>query len=810
MADEPHDYSREAAHRRYENAAEIATNAGSNTQAGLNEVYRQLYQDAGWTPDEGWAANYQEGPAAWVPTPIAKTPELTYQNNIPAVIGSSQTYFDDQQGNAQQRASFQQKSVLADLLSQANVDDVSKRDDVQANRDLNPTVDNLVKNNGETDENYQGSPQQLEDLEREFQEEQQQKLQRAREAAENQLFAQYAMTGANPYDDPMFQQNLDAVRNMDEIPTVQAEAERRFTDGSGRFEMNPLNWNLLGFTSQNQTPTAARNLYDFHFNQEDQQVGPRQRAFGFSNGVVDQNAIDDGADPASRESLFMTGEQYIKYRDEFGIPGRDVEDINPDEIYSKQDEQDRFGFIPYITSEESLQKFHDDAAPHAVANVFNHLANARRENTDFDVNFDGKRISGRDLIRQGNLWWQRNAGKEPEVITDSSKVTENSVPYTYVMTDADGNQFVAKSALAASYRDEQGRPVMEFEDGERWTFDDDEDVQKSLGEKIAGDGDFQNYWKDIEPLVLDDGTVLRADRAEELLSNNNYENFADYGDFNFNRPVIEDPFQDNQGNFNLNPAENSFLPWITDVALGSIPYFYKPTAAVQGIGNAAASYTGFQPGYQDYLNGTYSLLSDDPTREQQVSATLGSLVLPVTEHLWGNIGSNWISKPLMKALKINEADIAPLARYGMGAVGEGLEEIPGNVVEQFQGGSGLSGWYADDMYRDEQGNLTTQPRYNDRGDIINRAYDSQGNVIKNTDTDFISRLRNFGVDAPLAIVGGTTLGGTLGAPSIRNYYSEYTPRKREREEFGNVMERPDFNPDLVVDLNEDERKYYNE
>lgn len=698
--------------------------------------------------------------------------------------------------------------------------------DQTADRSLSPSIDRQDEQDG----SYKGSARQLQDLQRDFQEEQQRKLDQAKSAIENQLYGQYAQYGLsqNPYDDPTFQQNLESIRNMDEVPYLQSEIARRFTDGNGNFETNPLNWNLLGFTSQNQTPDAARALYDFHFDKEDRDLregdplarvaAARKRRDAIDRGegtpglfgvkwdekILDPYAIDNGIDSRSRESLFMTGEQYIKYRDEFGLPGRDVKDINPDEIYSKQDEQDRYGFIPYITSEESLQRFHDAAAPQAVSNVFNRVANARRENTDFDVNYDGKKISGHDLIRQGNLWWKRNSGKvnDAEVITDPSKATEDSVPYTYVLTDSSGNQIVAKSALVNSYIDEQNHPVMQFEDGDVWTFDDMDDYQRSLGEQIAADGEHVSYWKNIEPLVLDDGTKLRADKAEQLLSDSNYQNFADYGDFNWNMPYIEDPFVDRQGNFNLNPAENSFLPWITDTALGSVPYFFKPTAAAQGVGNAAASATGLQPGYQDFLNGTYSLLSNDPTREQQVSATVGSLALPITEHLWGNIGGNLIGKPFMKAIGKNEKDIAPLLRYGMGTVGEGLEEIPGNAVEQFQGGSGLSGWYADDMYRDENGNLTTQ-------DTGIRAYDDQGNVIKNTNTDFVGRMHNFVNDIPLAFIGGMTMGGTLGAPAIRSYYNEYTPRKREREEFGNNLERPDFDSNLVVDLTDEERDYYN-
>ena len=626
----------------------------------------------------------------------------------------------------------------------------------------------LVEKMSDFADNYNGSMEQLSNIEQEFNEEQEQRKQQSQSLQANFLDQIY------------------------DAPTPNAdEMLRRFTDENGNVRTNPLDWNIFGFTSQNKTPEAARKLYDWHFNDEDK--NPESNIETIDRGeVVDKNAIDDGRSASSREALFMTGEQYLKYRNDFGLPGRDVDKIDPNKIYSKQDEQDQYGFIPYITSDESLSRFHDEAAPHALSNVFNHLANARRENTDFEVDFDGQKMSGKNLIQQGNLWWQRNVGKsqEAEAITDQSKIDENSVPYTYVLTDSAGNEVVAKSPLVNAYMDEEGHPIMVFEDGDVWTFDDQEDVDRSLGERPSQEGDYTAYWKNLEPLKLDDGTIIRADKAEELLNNNNWENYADYGPNNFNKPYIEDPF-----------AEGAFLPWITDVALGSVPYFFKPTAAAQGLGNAAASYTGFNPGYQDYLNGTYSMLSDAPTREQQVSATLGSLAMPITEHLWGNIGSNFISKPLMKALKVNEADINPLIRFGLGSVGEGLEEIPGNIVEPLQQGSGLSGWYANDMYLDENGNLTTE-------DTGRKAYDSQGHAIKNTDTDIVSRFRNFGEDIPLAFIGGATLGGTLGAPAIKGYYNEYAPRKQERAEFGDNLIR-ELNPELRVGLTDEEREYYN-
>lgn len=618
----------------------------------------------------------------------------------------------------------------------------------------------------------------------------------AQAIAENQLYSNYAMSGFDPNTDPLFQQNLQQIRNMDTVPTVYSDIKRRL-------DTAPFEWNLLGFTSQQKTPEPARNLYDAMFMQEDQAQGPKLPAFNLQNGVVRQSDIDDGSSPDSRESLMMTGEQYIKYRDKLGLPGRDVNEIDPDEIYNKQDEQDNYGFIPYLTSNESVDRFHDASVPHAVSNIFNNLADARRTNTDFDVSYDGKTMSGHDLIRQGKLWQKRNAGTgaDAELFTDESMVTEDSVPYTYALTDSNGDTITAKSALVNSFIDEQDRPVMQFEDGDVWTFDDMDDYNRSLSIRPSREDDFTMGWKNLEPLVLDDGTKLRADQAEELLSDSNYQNYADYGPANWSNPYIEDPFQDRSGNFNLNPMENSFLPWITDVALGSLPYFFMPTAGAQGTANALAADTGFQPGRQDFLDGTYSMLSDDPTEAQRNAAVIGSALTPITEQLWGPLGGK-IGKGIGRAFGRAEKVESPLVRYGKGIIGEGMEEIPGNLTEELMAGNDPSRYFANQLYRDAEGNLTTE----NTGTV---AYDSQGTPIVDTDTDVISRLRNFASDIPLSFIGGATLGAGLGAARIPQYRSEYAPIREEREEFGNNMVIPDYDGNLAVKLTDEERDFYN-
>lgn len=605
--------------------------------------------------------------------------------------------------------------------------------------------------------------------------------------------------GANPYDDSMYQQNVQAAQDMDEVPWIQRQMDLRFRDANTGNVRNPLDWNFLGFTAQQKVPESAKNIYDYYFAQEDQALrndpqawaeSARQRRSRIENsgGVVGLEDIDDGT-PEGREALYMTGEQYIKYREQYGLPGRDVKDINPKELYNKQHEQDEYGFIPYITSDESLDKFHNEASAQFVNDKFNDLANARRYMTDYDINYDGNKYSGKDFMKNLSNWSAQveNQWQDPNRMTrDESQTNEYSIPYAAEITFSDGSTEKVYGE-PYGYIDEDDTLVWLMPDGVEYRFTDEEDFKNSVSYVPAEDTDFVYAWQNIDPLELDDGQKIRADKVNYLMQQNaetgqkNLEQYTDYG--TWGKPYISNPIE-----------EGNWLPWFVDMALGSAPLFYGPTGGMQAAGNAMANNTGFDAGYDDYMNRTYSMLSENPTEEQRNTAVLGSAMLPLTEHIWGNLGNAAFKGPLMKlATKSGKeaADIAPMLRWGIDAAQEGLEEVPGNIVEEFQR-NGITDFYADDLL-DEYGNP---------------VLDTQGRTMK-APTSFVGRAHNFVEDIPLALLGGTTLGGTLGLANIPGYRNEYNTRAAERALYGDNLVKPSFDSSVAVDIPQEERDRYN-
>lgn len=467
---------------------------------------------------------------------------------------------------------------------------------------------------------------------------------------------------------------------------------------------------------------------------------------GFSR-PIDPNSIDDGRDPASREALFMTGDQYYKYRTEYGIPGRPVDEIDysPDTLYNKQDEQENYGFVPYITSKESAEDFLNGAASQFVSNVFNNLADLRRKNTDFTVNYDGKQFSGKDFMKNNKLYSQR--------ISDASDINA-STNRDDVGPDASG--------------------MMQNPDG-TWRF--------------AKADETPMAWADYPLMVLDDGTTLRADQVMDILDEEQggIDRFADYGLLGMGRPVAENPFTD------------GVVPWLVDMALGSAPYFWLPTSIVQGLSDANSYMQGIKPGYFDSIDGTYRLMSENPDVEDKLTSVLGSLAMPATERIWGPLGTTFSEMagagkgavPFITRLgKKLGIEHRPAFRLAEGAFGEGLEEIPGNIVEDFRE-HGVSDWYANPI-TDSYGN---------------ERYDSQGRQLRDSDTRALDRIANFVIDAPLSFLGGAALGGTLGLGDLGKYKNDYL----RYQQFGNNLVVPEGLEDIRFNhLSQDEKDYYND
>ena len=648
---------------------------------------------------------------------------------------------------------------VSDLVSRVSKKVEEQQPQIEQARELNPSVDRFTEAQDAFNEDQQ--------------------VRKQREEAYNKAFI-----------DPIIQSGYAApMLPFDEF-------ERRFADGNGNIKTNPLDWNLLGFTSQNKSSDATRNLYDAGFerfgnieptsasaDKESRQNFASPRISNNFTGInalgtqgsrsanlndvpgldrildVDRNLIDDGRSEDSREAMFMTGEQYLRYINDFGIPGRPVRQIDPDEIYSKQDEMENYGFIPYLATQEGFDRFHDVASENAVSNLFNDIANARRLATDYTINYGDQSFSGKDLQRNSSVWSKnlKNEMENPDPnkqVFDRSQASEFAVPHkaVYSIRTQDG-QSATHEGEPTKQQFSDGHIEYTWSDGTNWSFDDMADLQASAGvsyQPTTDDDELASMWYELTPFELDDGTKIRADKAQQMLADvyNNMDEYANYGPGNIAKPVVESPLE-------------GLAPWLSDIFTGSAPLFYSPVAGAQAAAGAMNAYQGMKPGYDDYVGGTYSMVSQDPREDQRILSTLGNAALPLTERLWGPIGGTvlgGVTKRIPGVRDVGEriSHAKPWQRYLAGIGGEAAEEIPGNIVEEFMNGSGFD-WYANPIF-DENSN----PRY-----------DQQGRQMYDPNTPIGQRVGNFLADAPMAMLGGAAMGGILGTTSIPKYRNEY-------------------------------------
>ena len=743
------DYSRDAAHERYEKAAALAANAGSHTQAGLNEAYKQLNQNASWTPEEGWADNYQEGEEALIPSWLTSDEE------------AFPSYPTVQAGDSEQKPA----SMSIDWDGLAKKGEDVKRENKRAAAIAYPEL----------------RPQYEKELSDNLNSYNQRELQWYKDRAKSDLVATWPLG-----DEEGLQEELAKIDAWTSVPSgVYADERRRWYDENGNLSSNP---NVFGITSQQKTPQAVRDIYDYYNSIYGNREEGDWKTWGKPitsttpegeetteeySPVVKSNDIDDGTSNESREKPMMTGRQYLDYRNLYGLPGRPTNEIDPDEIYNKQEELEEYGFIPYITSDESLNNFHNVVAPQAIGSAFNNLADARRSATDWTLDYEGEKYSGKDFVKSMQKYANEHQGDKGVVTDNPEEANEYSLPLKQYVIFPDGSKYTMPHSLPEPEYLPSGAVRFTFDDGTSWTFKDyDELASVKWDYDVAKEGEPVTLWWNKDPVKLSNGQAIRYDKAADLYEDQ--DKYADYGPLDINKPYVENPLE-----------EGGWVPWLVDMALSSAPYFYLPAAGVKAIGDTANNAQGFRSGRQDYRKGTYNLLSENPYLVEAAPATIASAVMPLTEQLWGPVGKTALggsptaklasfltkgkadkyTKPVYKELldetKGNQAKRI-LTNALVGASDEGLEEIPGELVEEFQS-NGLHS-FANPIYMTDK----------DTGELV---LDSNGKPIPDADlqnrerkdtknTSVADVIRNYINRWPLAYLGGASLGGLIGGPSV--------------------------------------------
>ena len=538
---------------------------------------------------------------------------------------------------------------------------------------------------------------------------------------------------------------------------------RRFSDENGNFSIDGENlWMPI---SVNKAPDAALNVYDDYFAKLDKKGWKDEDAISnnWTHGVIDPYLIDDGADPRSRQALFMTGRQYKRYIQQLGMPGRNLLDINDDMIYSKQDEMEKYGFIPYITNDIYLDNYRAAAAPRHVSNIFNNVAHSRRHlfGDQYKITKDGKEISGNLFDNRFQNWRNSVGAIDPSKVTLLSDrgldgVTENSVPLALYVGDS--NNYIVDMDFTT---DASG--IVTLDNGDRIPLS-EADVRYEPA--INGETIYAYY--DTEPLELEDGTMVNpldaylieaaevAENSEDdNLSASDYGVSIDYGKYGLGNPYPK---------FVESPVARTW-----DLMAQSVPYFHPATGIAKGISDSLNDSTGIS--YLTNFDGSYSMIQHDPTADELWGAATGSAMMPFTEMIIGPLGAslfkaspsrfltqktvNSLGKLLGREKPVLSDEIATKipVQYLFGASDEGLEEIPGNITEHIQS-DGYKNWESDRVYNPETGRM------------------------EYVDTPWPKKVSNFGQEIPSSYGYGTLLGGILG-PLNRGKYLEERRKYKE-------------------------------
>lgn len=548
------------------------------------------------------------------------------------------------------------------------------------------------------------------------------------------------------------------------------------------------------------------NADNEEWRQAKEERSPGIKDLGASISFSNKHSIDDGSSTnmANRTSNWMTGQQYIKYRNA-GIPGRDVNDIDPDATYSKVDEMQNQGFVPYVPDEAARAQLLAAFDASTPAKLLNELAHARENLTDYTINYNDMDISGREFDDKATNYLN-NANALYETFVESlangnesfynnpDDAGEGAVPIKFsdAIWNIGGQDYNVRSRTDPDI-DVGGDGIIRFsfpDTGETIEVADTPDGIDYLNTQrptfvLAENPDEAEAWMatGINDLILNNGQRLNYNQVRDIY---NGEGSRDYGPFNIGKPTYDVNAITEEG------GAEDFLPWVTDLMLGSAPLFTIPTSIMQGFSNAAIASGGVDPRQIDMEGESKRSHEGGQTDDQYLGSIVGHAIQPATEQLMGRVG---ILKPFTRFVlpklteRLGERAWMPLASHAAETLGEGVEEIfPGQPVEDLQQ-NGFQNLFANDVL-------------DENGDVL---YDRSGHAVKDSNTSFMDRLNNWAQGMGENFAGGAILGGILGLPSARNAIKRSRALKAKNaytKKAGAGVEREGKQPkdDLWVDI----------
>lgn len=641
-----------------------------------------------------------------------------------------------------------------------------------------------------------------------------------------------------------------------------------------------------------ETPVVDELGYPVNMLGESTSQMPEQVSF-----VDDGNTFDYNHLTADR----VTGTAMQNYG-ELGMGGRDWWEYDPYGLYTKSDEQQDYGFTPYLPDETSRVNMAASQILDAPSDLAGALGSIREAITDYNINYNNGKENGIDI--SGSDWdyratpyinnMRRLIAQDPRmflrmpeggeihgapietsvrewVIPDSDGNTRyaygnvDNASYDILLTYEDGTTLPIPEREYSNWIDEEGTINIpeeynngyltdtSFDNRVRLTFSDGQDILIP-GDLVNenGDIDLDSAYVSIEDargfvpedldalnaeafengdyyaspvrynpyLVMDDGTKISYDQALDIYydqeaadnpDNNRDDNISYdldahsiqpfllnqmFPDANIDIPLpISIPNLAKPRRLSGEILQDGSLNWedmlnnAIDFTAGSIPISMRTTAwplsITQGLSKSLA---GVDPNKYDPLTGSDKYIASEvddsgnmsPTysAQDQFFNTAGSMLVPFTEEIAGPIGGSSALEKLSGELPLNPTVGQVIKNFGIGAVGEGLEEIVGNLFEELtSNGMSAFGDYvtpSGERLFDDNGNPVVDEdgnyKYTDAdGNPYEYMTDESGHVYRDQNTPLDRRIRNFfnPEDLANAFLGGVLVDATMqGAPTL--------------------------------------------
>lgn len=309
----------------------------------------------------------------------------------------------------------------------------------------------------------------------------------------------------------------------------------------------------------------------------------------------------------------------------------------------------------------------------------------------------------------------------------------------------------------------------------------------------------------VPDLVMADGTRITYPQFEkiyhdELRADKDPGDFAgtnvayDYTLMNKPRTLMKSGGQLLNEDYSLN--WDDVLPGSIDMTLGSLPISFEQIAWPYSITQALSkSASGLEAnGYDSFTDSDVAMSGkiDEDTGKftntasdvDKIAAVTGNTLVPLTENIAGNVSGRSLIPALSGDIPMNPTMRQLGKAWLLGNLGEGIEEIPGNLFDELTS-------YADKAYGMPIDPDTGEPlvvrktpfgplepvkkangsyKFVDKrtGEPETEKYDSMGHIYKDPNTSFADRAQNFlnGPDILNALAGGYSVGSWMSAPNL--------------------------------------------